>query len=90
MEVFLAETGEGMEEETNKNVILGKVLNSTQCCQEALEYTLHLNVPSLGKGEARQTPASVIGSGLLGQGRGGWKLEALLGLCWDGKGAQGQ
>lgn len=64
--MLLAETGKGMEEETNKNVILGKVLNSTQCCQGALEYTLHRNVPSLGKGEALQTPASVIGSGLLG------------------------
>lgn len=82
-EVFLGETGKGEEEETNINVILGKVLTSTQCCQGGLKCKLQLSFPILGMGEVFQTPASVIGSGLLRRcgGREGTTgtFESLLG-----------
>lgn len=67
-EVFLGETGKGVEEKTRENVILGKVLTSARCYQGDLEHKLHLYVPTLDKGEELQTSVLVIGSGLLGQG----------------------
>lgn len=66
-EAFLGKTDKGEEEETNKNVIFGKVLTSTQCCQGGLKCKLQPSFPTLGMGEGFQTPASVIGSGLLGR-----------------------
>lgn len=38
-----------MEEETNKNMIWGKVLTSTQHCQGALECKLHLSLQASAK-----------------------------------------
>lgn len=67
-EVFLGETGKGVEEKTRENVILGKVLTSARCYHGDLEHKLHLYVPTLGKGEELQTSVLVIGSWLLGRG----------------------
>lgn len=79
MEVFLAETSNGVEEETNKT--FGKSLNFNLMLSGSFGiYTS----PECPKGEALQTPASVIGSGLLGQGGGGVEPRSTFGslLGW--------
>lgn len=85
MEAFLAETGKGVEEETNKT--FGKSLNFNPMLSGSFGiYTS----PQCPKGEVLQTPASVIGSGLLGQGGGGVETRGTFGslLGWA-KGLKG-